>query len=110
MPINIKELVEERLGENYDLHDRHLNRTLTKVQRMIGFDKVYARAEGAYLYDMDGNDYLDFLSGFGVFNIGRNHPAVQKAIRDVLELNLPNMVQLDSALMSGLLAERLVKK
>ncbi len=51
-----------------------------------------------------------FLSGFGVFNIGRNHPVVQQAIRDVLELNLPNMVQLDSALMSGLLAERLVKR
>jgi len=55
-------------------------------------------------------DYLDFLSGFGVFNIGRNHPVVQQAIRDVLELNLPNMVQLDSALMSGLLAEKLVKR
>jgi ornithine--oxo-acid transaminase len=59
---------------------------------------------------MDGKDYLDFLSGFGVFNIGRNHPVVQQAIRDILDLNLPNMVQLDSALMSGLLAERLVKR
>jgi ornithine--oxo-acid transaminase len=110
MPLDIKDLVTSRLGENYDLHDKYLNRTLVKVQRTIGFDIVYARAEGAYLYDMDGKDYLDFLSGFGVFNIGRNHPVVQKAIRDVLDLNLPNMVQLDSALMSGLLAERLVKK
>jgi ornithine--oxo-acid transaminase len=110
MPLDIKDLVTSRLGENYDLHDQYLNRTLVKVQRTIGFDIVYARAEGAYLYDMDGKDYLDFLSGFGVFNIGRNHPVVQKTIRDVLDLNLPNMVQLDSALMSGLLAERLVKK
>ena len=110
MPLDIKDLVTSRLGENYDLHDQYLNRTLVKVQRTIGFDIVYARAEGAYLYDMDGKDYLDFLSGFGVFNIGRNHPVVQKAIRDILDLNLPNMVQLDSALMSGLLAERLVKK
>ncbi|GAB4243161.1 MAG: aminobacteriohopanetriol synthase HpnO [Candidatus Methylacidiphilales bacterium] len=110
MPLDLKDLVLSRLGENYDLHDRYLNRTLVKVQRTIGFDKVYARAEGAYLYDMDGKDYLDFLSGFGVFNIGRNHPVAQKAIRDILELNLPNMVQLDSALMSGLLAEALVKR
>jgi len=110
MPLDLKELVTTRLGENYDLHDRYLNRTLVKVQRMIGFDKVYARAEGAYLYDMDGNDYLDFLSGFGTYNIGRNHPVVQKAIRDVLDLNLPNMVQMDSALLSGLLAEALVKR
>jgi ornithine--oxo-acid transaminase len=110
MPLDIKDLVTSRLGENYELHDRHLNRTLVKVQRTIGFDIVYARAEGSYLYDMDGKDYLDFLSGFGVFNIGRNHPVVKKAIRDILDLDLPNMVQLDSALMSGLLAERLVQR
>jgi ornithine--oxo-acid transaminase len=110
MPLDIKDLVTSRLGENYELHDRHLNRTLVKVQRTIGFDIVYARAEGAYLYDMDGKDYLDFLSGFGVYNIGRNHPVVKKAIRDILDLDLPNMVQLDSALMSGLLAERLVQR
>lgn len=110
MPLDIKDLVTSRMGENYELHDQHLNRTLVKVQRTIGFDKVYARAEGAYLYDMDGRDYLDFLSGFGVFNIGRNHPVAQKAIRDILDLNLPNMVQLDSALMSGLLSEALVKR
>jgi ornithine--oxo-acid transaminase len=110
MPLDIKDLVTSRLGENYELHDRHLNRTLVKVQRTIGFDIVYARAEGAYLYDMDGKDYLDFLSGFGVFNIGRNHPVAKKAIRDILDLDLPNMVQLDSALMSGLLAERLVQR
>jgi ornithine--oxo-acid transaminase len=110
MPLDIKELVTSRLGENYELHDRHLNRTLVKVQRTIGFDIVYARAEGAYLYDMDGKDYLDFLSGFGVYNIGRNHPVAKKAIRDILDLDLPNMVQLDSALMSGLLAERLVQR
>ena len=109
MPLDIKDLVTSRMGDNYELHDLYLNRTLVKVQRTIGFDIVYARAEGAYLYDMDGKDYLDFLSGFGVFNIGRNHPVVQQAIRDVLDLNLPNMVQLDSALLSGLLAERLVK-
>ena len=110
MPLDIKELVTSRLGENYDLHDKYLNRTLVKVQRTIGFDKVYARAEGAYLYDREGKDYLDFLSGFGTYNIGRNHPVAQKAIRDVLDLNLPNMVQMDSALMSGLLAEALVKR
>ncbi|MDQ2659496.1 MAG: aspartate aminotransferase family protein, partial [Verrucomicrobiota bacterium] len=107
---DLKELAAARLGENYDLHERHLNRTLVAAQRVIGFDKVYARAEGAYLYDMDNAQYLDFLSGYSVFNIGRNHPVVQKAIRDVLELDLPNMVQMDCSLLSGLLAEALTKR
>ncbi|NDD82196.1 MAG: aminotransferase class III-fold pyridoxal phosphate-dependent enzyme, partial [Verrucomicrobia bacterium] len=96
---DLKDTILTRLGENYDLHDKYVNRTLVKVQRTIGFDKVYARAEGAYLYDLDGKDYLDFLSGYSVFNIGRNHPTVQKAIRDVLELDLPNMVQMDCSVL-----------
>ncbi len=110
MAFDLKEIVAARLGENYELHERHLNRTLVAAQRVIGFDKVYARAEGAYLYDMDNAAYLDFLSGYSVFNIGRNHPAVQKAIRDVLDLDLPNMVQMDCSLLSGLLAEALTKR
>ena len=110
MSFDLKEVVAARLGENYELHERHLNRTLVAAQRVIGFDKVYARAEGAYLYDMDDQPYLDFLSGYSVFNIGRNHPAVQKAIRDVLDLDLPNMVQMDCSLLSGLLAEAITKR
>ena len=110
MPLDLKGLVTARLGENYALHERHLNSTLVRVQRIIGFDHVYARAQGAYLYDLDERDYLDFLSGYSVFNIGRNHPAVQSALRDLLELDLPNMVQMDCSLLSGLLAEALLKK
>src|SRR5437764_4730964 len=110
MAFDLKEIIASRLGENYELHERHLNRTLVSAQRVIGFDKVYARAEGAYLYDMDTQPYLDFLSGYSVFNIGRNHPLVKKAIRDVLDLELPNMVQMDCSLLSGLLAEAITKR
>src|SRR5436189_5090552 len=110
MAFDLKEIVAARLGENYQLHERHVNRTLVAAQRVIGFDRVYARAEGAYLYDMDNQPYLDFLSGYSVFNIGRNHPLVQQAIRDVLDLDLPNMVQMDCSLLSGLLAEAITKR
>src|SRR6201997_3967456 len=110
MGFDLKEIIAARLGENYYLHEKHLNRTLVQAQRGIGFDKVYARAEGAYLYDMDNTPYLDFLSGYSVFNIGRNHPLVKKAIRDVLDLDLPNMVQMDCSLLSGLLAEAITKR
>src|SRR6266480_89275 len=107
MAFDLKEIVAARLGENYQLHERHVNRTLVAAQRVIGFDKIYARAQGAYLYDMDNREYLDFLSGYSVFNLGRNHPVLKQAIRDVLDLDLPNMVQMDCSLLSGLLAEAL---
>ena len=108
MAFDIKETISARLGENYALHRQHVNPTLVKVLQTIGFDKVYAKAEGAYLYDMDHQPYLDFLSGYGVYNIGRNHPVVKKALQDALDMDLANMVQMDCALLSGLLAEKLV--
>src|SRR6201984_2330765 len=110
MSFELKEIIAARLGENYQLHERYVNRTLVAAQRVIGFDKVYARAEGAYLYDMDNQPYLDFLSGYSVFNIGRNHPMVKQRVRHVLGLDLPNMVQMDCSLLSGLLAEAIVKR
>ncbi|MDR2513503.1 MAG: aminotransferase class III-fold pyridoxal phosphate-dependent enzyme, partial [Puniceicoccales bacterium] len=109
MSFDIKALVAQRFGTNYELHEQYLNRTLVKVLRTIGFDKCYARAEGCYLYDKDGNDYLDFLSGYGVYGIGRNHPVLKQTIRDVLDLDLPNMVQMDCALLSGLLGEAVAR-
>ncbi len=107
---DIKKLIETRQGENYELHDKYVNKTFVKVLRTIGLDKCYTRAKGCYLYDAEGNDYLDFISGYGVFGIGRNHPVVGKAIKDAVDMDLPNMAQLECALLSGLLAEALVKR
>lgn len=107
---DFKKQITDRFGENYRLHDRYINPTLVKVFRTIGFDRDYRRAKGAYLWDEQDRRYLDMLSGFGVFSIGRNHPRVAQAIRDVLELDLPNMVQMDCSLLSGMLAEALIKR
>lgn len=40
------------------------------------------RAEGAYLYDANGNSFLDFTSGIGVTNTGHCHPRVVQAIQE----------------------------
>ncbi len=41
MAFDLKETVAARLGENYQLHERHLNRTLVAAQRVIGFYIFY---------------------------------------------------------------------
>lgn len=110
MAFDLKRLVADRFGENYELHEQYVNPTLVDVFRTIGFDRVYARGEGAYLWDDQGERYLDMLGGFGVAAIGRNNPVVAGAIRDVLDMDLPNMVQMDCALLSGLLAEAIVQR
>ena len=101
------QLLAARHGENYALHEKHLNHQLARVLKTIGFDRFYVRGEGCYLFDAEGERYLDFLSGFGVYALGRSHPAVKAALHQALDLDLPNMVQMDCALLPGLLAEQL---
>jgi ornithine--oxo-acid transaminase len=110
MGFDLPGLLAERSGQGYELHARYLNPQRPRMLHTIGFDKVYERADGGYLYDGAGNRYADFLSGFGVFGVGHNHPVVRKALHDVLDAELASMVQFDCALLPGLLAERLLAK
>ncbi|NBS16985.1 MAG: aspartate aminotransferase family protein [Gammaproteobacteria bacterium] len=110
MSTYIADLLVEHSGQNFSLHEEHLNTQIVRVLKTIGYDRVYTRAKGAYLYDQDDQEYLDLLSGFGVYAMGRNHPTVVQALKDVLDHELPDMVQMDVSLLSGLLAEALLKR
>jgi acetylornithine/succinyldiaminopimelate/putrescine aminotransferase len=107
---DLRALLAARGNERYDLHCRYLNPQLPRMLHTIGFDKVYVRAEGAYLYDADGCDYLDMLAGFGVFAVGRHHPVVRKALHDVLDAALSDMTQFEAPVLAGPLAEALLAK
>ena len=110
MSFNLAELLDQRHGENFQLHAKYLNPQLAKVVKTLGFDRFYTRGEGCYLYDDEGKRYLDLLSGFGVFALGRSHPVIKDALRQAIEADLPNMIQMDCALLPGLLAEQLVTR
>jgi ornithine--oxo-acid transaminase len=105
----IRELLEARAGSDYDLFARTINPRRVKVLRTIGFDRVWARAEGQYVYDADGNRYLDMLGGFGMFNVGRNNERVRAALMETLELSTAGSVQLGETLLPGILAEELLR-
>ncbi|MEU4209577.1 aspartate aminotransferase family protein [Streptomyces sp. NPDC026206] len=105
---DLARLLAGRGGERYDLHARHLNHQLPRMLRTIGFDKIYERAEGAYFWDSDGQDYLDMLAGFGVMGVGRHHPVVRKALHDVLDASLADLTRFDCPPLPGLLAEKLL--
>ncbi|MDQ2077862.1 diaminobutyrate--2-oxoglutarate transaminase [Marinimicrobium sp. ABcell2] len=49
------------------------------------FPVVFNRASGSYLYDEDGNAYLDFLAGAGSLNYGHNNPLLKRALLDYIE-------------------------
>jgi ornithine--oxo-acid transaminase len=97
-------------ADRYDLHARHLNHQMVRVLKTIGFDARFTRGRGSHLWDAQGARYLDLVSGWGVFAIGRNHPHVAAALKSVLDADLPNLVQMDVSPLAGLLAERLLKR
>src|SRR5215216_5013683 len=110
MSLDIAALFADRERERYALHAHYLNEQMVRLLRTIGFDRQYQRASGQYLYDAQGEQYLDLLSGWGVFALGRNHPVVRDALKQVLDAEFPNLVQFDVSTLAGVLAERLLRQ
>lgn len=106
--IDIAALFESREAERFSLHTHRLNEQMVRVLRTIGYDVGFCKGRGQYLYDREDTRYLDLLSGFGVFAVGRNHPAIRAALKSVLDADLPNLVQMDVSTLAGILAERLL--
>ena len=108
--LDISALLRQHEGRNYELHAAHVNPANVRTLRTIGFDRCYVRAEGPYLWDVAGTKYLDMLSGYGVFGLGRNHPEVRRVLMDFLEMEYPSLVKMEAPLLCGLLAEELKKR
>jgi ornithine--oxo-acid transaminase len=108
LKIDVASLFDARESERFSLHTRRLNEQMVRVLRTIGYDVGFCKGRGQYLYDRDETRYLDLLSGFGVFAVGRNHPAIRAALKSVLDADLPNLVQMDVSTLAGILAERLL--
>ena len=58
------------------------------VQHNLAFNKPFpmcmAKAEGAYLYDKDGNKYIDFLQAGGPTILGSNYPVIREKVIELL--------------------------
>jgi ornithine--oxo-acid transaminase len=105
---DIAALFEQHERDRFAVHSRHLNEQMVRVLKAIGYDVGFCRGKGQYLYDREGARYLDLLSGYGVFAIGRNHPVMRKALNSILDRDLPNLVQMDVSTLAGVLAKRLL--
>ncbi len=61
------------------LRNQFLNHIAQTSDAPIGLEMV--KAEGIWLYDINGKRYLDMISGFSVANIGHSHPKVVQAVQ-----------------------------
>ncbi|MBM7865508.1 glutamate-1-semialdehyde 2,1-aminomutase [Heliobacterium gestii] len=54
--------------------------------KSVGRNPVFIeRAEGAYLYDVDGNKYVDYVGSWGPMIVGHVHPEVQEALKAAID-------------------------
>src|SRR5947209_2974231 len=90
------------------LNQRYLNPQLGRVVKTLGFDRDWTHGRGSLLIDREGHEYLDLLSGYGVFALGRSHPYVKEQLGRVLAADPPSLPQLGVTTLAGVLAERLV--
>ena len=58
----------EKLSRNdiRKLYSEYVNPGLASMLSLINFDKNFVKAEGCYVYDSDGNKYIDFLGAYGI--------------------------------------------
>jgi len=110
MPIDINEILNQTRDKNFELFEKHINPVLAKVLRITGFNRSWIRGEGSYLWDESGTRYLDFLTNWGVFNVGRRHPTIRNALQQVLDSDFPGWIGLDAPPLAGVLARELTKR
>lgn len=72
--------------------------------RSVGCDPVFiSSAQGAYLFDADGNEYVDFVCSWGPMILGHSHPsvveAVQKAAGQGTSFGAPTKTEIELAAM-----------
>ncbi len=71
---------DTRTPELIKLREKNVPRGISTAHPIFA-----VRGEGARLWDVDGNEYIDFVGGIGVLNVGHNHPRVVQAIKAQLE-------------------------
>jgi acetylornithine/succinyldiaminopimelate/putrescine aminotransferase len=105
---DFKDRIESFLSSSENLSRRHVHPRLLKMFELGGMNKAFVRAEGQYLWDAEGERYLDLLAGGGVYFLGRNHPRINGALIDVLSMNLPNLCVVNASILGGMVAEKLL--
>ncbi|MCL4516610.1 MAG: aspartate aminotransferase family protein [Firmicutes bacterium] len=96
------ELDRNTVRENYK---QYINPGMASLLGLLDFDKRFVRASGVSVWDNEGNEYLDFLGGYGALNTGHNHPRILAALEKVK--GMPNILQASLSGMASALAHNL---
>ncbi|MFO1513730.1 MAG: aspartate aminotransferase family protein [Verrucomicrobiota bacterium] len=88
---------------------QYINPQWVRLLSALGLNKIFNRSFGAELFADNGDVYLDFLSGYGVYNVGHHHPFVTQELIAELQSQRPSMLQSHVPTLAAQLAEKLCK-
>ena len=92
---------------NVSAYAEFVNPQWVRLLDLLDMNVHYQRCAGAELFSLDGERYLDFLSGYCVHNTGHNHPRIIAAVKEELDRSGPAMLQSHVPELAGELAQRL---
>lgn len=85
----IKQHFEEKCAKSKQLYLAAKEYIPGGIQHNLAFNWPFpiaiAKAEGAYLYDVDGNEYIDFLQAGGPTVLGSNYPLIREKVVELLK-------------------------
>jgi putrescine aminotransferase len=102
--LELGEVMRLTREQNRENHRQFINPELVNLMGLLNFDKFFVRAEGTSIWDNEGNEYLDFLGGYGALNLGHNYPEIIAAVESVKS---PNLLQAALNPLAGALARNL---
>jgi len=77
---------EALLARGQELVPGGVNSPVRAFRSVGGTPRFMARADGARLWDADGNEYIDFIGSWGPMLLGHRHPEILAAIEDALTI------------------------
>lgn len=80
----IKKYTNRKIDESLKIAELD-EKYIPKASGLKYYPLAVARAEGSKVWDIDGNEYIDFLTSAAVYNIGHRHPKVVKAIKEQID-------------------------
>ncbi len=92
-----------------ELYATHVDPSFVRLLGVLGYGRVFTRAEGVRVWDQEGRRYLDLLGGFGSVNIGHNHPRLIARLRAFLDEHALNLNHTGVSPQAAQLAEELAR-
>jgi len=103
--ITIEKAMNMEDGEIKENYRNYINNNFVSMLSLLQFDKIFVRASGVSVWDREGNEYLDFLGGYGSLNLGHNPPEIIEALDKIKDF--PNILQASIGIFSAALAHNL---